>query len=175
VNGSINFLLRKKIMKNYMLIFVFLGLFLGADGCRKPAKMPKLVPCQITVTDGGNPVAGARISMADESSSESWAINGITDSAGVAKMSTTYTNYTASGVPQGIFKVAIDKEPPNLPSQNVTDGMNEQQADAAMKKWEEDVDKLRIIPKKLIFVSTTPVTLEVKEKGNLKIDIADYK
>jgi hypothetical protein len=162
-------------MKNYILIFVFSGLFLGIAGCGKPANMPKLVPCQITVTDGGTPVAGARVSMADESSNESWAINGITDSSGVAKMSTTYINYTASGVPLGTFKVAVDKDPPNLPPQNVTDGMTEQQADAAMKKWEEEVDKLRIIPKNLIFVSTTPITLEVKEKCNSEIDIADYK
>jgi hypothetical protein len=162
-------------MKNYILILVFSGLVLGIAGCGKPAKMPKLFPCQITVTDGGTPVADARISMADESSSESWAINGITNSSGVAKMSTTYTNYTASGVPQGTFRVAVNKDPPNLPPQNVTDGMNEQQADTVMKKWEEEVDKLRIIPKNLIFVSTTPVIVEVKEKCNLEINIADYK
>ncbi|MDR2438423.1 MAG: carboxypeptidase-like regulatory domain-containing protein [Planctomycetaceae bacterium] len=162
-------------MKNYLLIFVFSGLFLGIAGCGKPAQMPKLFPCHITVTDGGTPVAGVRVSMADESSGESWAINGITDSSGVAKMSTTYTNYTAHGVPQGTFKVAVDKEPPNLPPQNVTDDMNEQQTEAVMKKWEEQVDKLRIIPKNLVFVSTTPITLEVKEKCSLEINIADYK
>jgi hypothetical protein len=163
-------------MKNYMLIFVFSGLFFVISGCGKPANMPKLVPCQITVTDGGNPIAEVRVSMTDESSAESLAINGITNSSGVAKMSTTYTSYSASGVPQGTFKVAIDKEPPNLPPQGVTDDMNEQQADAAMKKWEEKVDQLRIIPKKLIFVSTTPITFEVKENGNnLKIDITNYK
>jgi hypothetical protein len=163
-------------MKNYyILILLFSGLLFGIAGCGKPANMPKLFPCQITVTDGGTPVGGVRVSMADESSGESWSINGITDSSGVAKMSTTYTNYTASGVPQGMFKIAIDKDPPNLPPQNVTDDMNEQQADAAMKKWEAEVDKIRIIPKNLVFISTTPITLEVKEKCNLEINIADYK
>ncbi|MDR0336064.1 MAG: carboxypeptidase-like regulatory domain-containing protein [Planctomycetaceae bacterium] len=162
-------------MKQSFLILIFSCLFFATVGCGKQTNMPKLVPCHITVTDNGVPVAGARISMADESSAESLAINGITDSFGVAKMRTTYTKYTASGVPQGTFKVAIDKEPPNLPPQNVTDDMNEQQADAAMKKWEEEVDQLRIIPKNLIFISTTPITLEIKEKSNLNIDIADYK
>jgi hypothetical protein len=168
-------------MKNYFLMILFFITFFitisGLTGCGRPADLPKLYPCQITVTDGGSPVAEARVSMADESSGKSWSIHGITNSAGIAEMRTTYTNYTASGVPQGNFKVALDKEPPNLPPHGVTDSMNEQEADAVMKKWEEDVDKLRIIPKNLIFVSSTPITLEIKEGtgGNLKIDINEYR
>jgi hypothetical protein len=162
-------------MYKYFIIIIIAVVLPVIIGCGKPADMPKLHSCRITVTDGGSPVAEVRVSMTDESAGKSWSIHGITNSAGIAEMNTTYTNYTASGVPEGIFKVAIDKEPPNLPPQGVTDDMNEQQADTIMKKWEEEVDKLRIIPKNLIFVSSTPITLEVKEKCSLEINIADYK
>jgi len=164
-----------KFVFRYLCNFVLIALVLSLTSCGKPANMPNLFPCTITVSDNGAPLADARVSMTDESNALSLSINGITDSSGTAKMKTTYTNYTGSGVPAGKYKVVIDKEPANVPPQKVDDSMNEKQSEAAMKKWNEEYDKVRIVPKSITSLPDTPLTLEVDGAVNQKFDIAEHK
>ncbi|MCL2743304.1 MAG: carboxypeptidase-like regulatory domain-containing protein [Planctomycetaceae bacterium] len=165
-------------MKNYFAVFFGALLLLGVASCSKPSDLPNLVSCEITVTNGGTPINGVRVSMKDESSSGSWSIHGMTNSSGAAKMSTTYTSYTGSGVPAGKYKVAVDKEPDNLPPRpEINDGMPSHEAEKLMQDWEAQYAQKRIIPEKLAFLSSTPFTVEVNagSDGKFTIDIAEHK
>ncbi|MCL2743620.1 MAG: carboxypeptidase-like regulatory domain-containing protein [Planctomycetaceae bacterium] len=162
-------------MKNTLFYFVLILAAVSISGCGKPAGMPNLQSCTITVLDGGAPLADARVMMKDESNAMMLAINGITDSSGTAKMKTTYTDYVGNGVPAGKYKVIIDKEPANVPPLKVDDSMDTKQAEEAMKKWNEEYDKIRIVPIKLTSLTETPLTLEVNGAVEQKFDIAEYK
>ena len=67
---------------------------------------PPLYPCQITITQGEQPLEGAMVRLVPETGSFAWGITGKTDAHGTAKMS-THTNYP--GAPEGTFKVCVSK------------------------------------------------------------------
>jgi len=165
-------------MTKYFFTFFGALFLLGLVSCSKPSDLPGLVSCEITVTNGGTPVDNVRVSMKDESSAGSWSIHGTTNPSGVAKMSTTYTRYTGSGVPVGKYKVAVSKEPDDLPPPPHTDdGMPSQEREKIMQEWEAEYNKKRVIPEKLAFLSSTPFTVEVVAGtgGKLTIDLAGHK
>jgi hypothetical protein len=79
------------------------------SGCSKeqrPVGFPTLYPCQITITQGGQPLEGALVRLMPESGKSEWVISGKTDAGGVAKVS---THGKFSGAPEGTFKVCVAK------------------------------------------------------------------
>ncbi len=75
-------------------------------GCSRktPDGMPKLVDCQVTVTQGNAPLADATVSFSADDMK--WSISGTTDASGVAKI---YTHGDYPGCPEGTFKVTVSK------------------------------------------------------------------
>ncbi|MDR0391003.1 MAG: hypothetical protein LBH59_03775 [Planctomycetaceae bacterium] len=79
-------------------------------GCKRlpppPEGLPKLYPCKITVTFGGEAIEGVRISLVSTEPNYKWKSGGSTNKNGVAEMR---TSFAYSGVPSGKFTIAFDK------------------------------------------------------------------
>ena len=102
------FLCHKRL---FVLPFIIFTAFLGCGkpAKEKPADMPELIPCEITVKLDGSPLSGATLrflSTSSGSSKETWSVSGTTNASGVAKMQ-TYGEFI--GVPEGEYIVLISK------------------------------------------------------------------
>ena len=75
----------------------------GNDG--RPADMPKLYSVRITVTQDGNPLDGATVTLVANTPSTYGESSGTTDASGVATMMT----YGYAGVPADDYAVRITK------------------------------------------------------------------
>jgi len=97
--------------KRFILLpLIVFTVFLGCEKPEKhrPADLPELIPCEITVMMDGKPLTGGgvRLQPVSTSSSKSWSIVGTTNESGVAKMQ-TYGDFI--GVPEGEYIVLIAK------------------------------------------------------------------
>jgi len=96
---------------NNRAVFTWMGLFaalffVGGCGSEVPSDLPKLHPTVITITQGGQPLEGALVTMIAEETG-GWACAGKTDSAGRAVIK---TNGMYNGAPEGTYKVTIVKQ-----------------------------------------------------------------
>ncbi|MCL2119512.1 MAG: hypothetical protein FWH27_13910 [Planctomycetaceae bacterium] len=94
----------KRIIIPLMLVALSITGCGGNDS--RPADLPPLFPCEITITQEGTALSGATISL--ESSGEAKAVyhpSGITNESGKAVLST----YGFNGVPTGMYKVIVRK------------------------------------------------------------------
>jgi len=80
--------------------------FSGCGGSERPDGLPPLHPCEITITQGGNPLGGASVRLVRDDGTSAWPITGRTDSSGVAKI-TSHAQF--AGAPEGTFKVLVSK------------------------------------------------------------------
>jgi hydrogenase maturation factor len=103
----------------------------------------------------------------------------VTDTFGVAKISTTVRTKIAPGAVQGDYVVVLSKsaELPNelIPTEEEQTFSQKIRADLQVKR-EVFLEKNRIIPKILEDSATSPIELTVTEKNSTKltIDIAKY-
>ncbi|MDO5553286.1 MAG: hypothetical protein Q4G68_05955 [Planctomycetia bacterium] len=84
---------------------------LFAMGCGKsvsPDGLPSLLPLTLTVTQEGIPLTEASLMLvpAPPYDGRNWAIGGITDQTGVARI---YTHGKYPGAPEGTYKVIVHK------------------------------------------------------------------
>ena len=85
---------------SFLVVFI---IFAGCSDTKKPAGLPALHPCEVTITQDGKPLAGANVVFYGD---QTWAIGGGTDESGIAKI---YTHGTFAGAPAGTYKVTITK------------------------------------------------------------------
>ncbi len=83
-----------------------LGAALGCGGKPKPDGMPELIPATVVVTQNGEPMADATVTLVSVDGSCKWAVGGKTDAKGRAALS---THGDFSGAPEGTFKVGVSK------------------------------------------------------------------
>ena len=82
-----------------------LSVFSGCGGPQRPDGLPTLYPCELTITQSGNPLEGASVRLVRETGTNDWAITGRTDANGVVKIFT----HDFAGAPEGTFKVLVSK------------------------------------------------------------------
>lgn len=93
-------------MKNLALLTIVLTALVLLIGCKKiPKGIPDLQPCSLTVTMDGQPLADAVVALVPEGS-QTWYVCGKTDVSGISVM---MTNGQYEGVPEGKFKVTVEK------------------------------------------------------------------
>ncbi len=82
-----------------------------AVGCgpKAPADMPETHPFKVKVVNGSEPIADVDVFFIATSGNVT--INGKTDKSGVAEISSTLQNYTASGAPAGEYRITCTKDP----------------------------------------------------------------
>ena len=99
-------------MKRYSSIFSitaipYLALFLiGCAGQKYPDGMPKLVPCEITLQQEGQPFADAVVTLIPADVENKWSASGRTDTSGKAII---YTWGKYEGAAEGTYKVVLNK------------------------------------------------------------------
>lgn len=93
--------------RSYRLSCVlFLALtMVGCFRSNRPEGLPKLYPCSITVTQDGQPLAGASIQLVDDAI-DRWPVTGLTNSSGTASL-VTYGKFP--GAPAGEYRVIVKK------------------------------------------------------------------
>jgi hypothetical protein len=90
----------------YIVFFCLWIPFLsGCSQSQRPAGLPSLHPCTITVTQNGIPVADVSVQLIAKEESV-WPVTGITDTSGNAVL-VTYSRF--QGVPVGDYIVVLSK------------------------------------------------------------------
>ncbi|MDO5552368.1 MAG: carboxypeptidase-like regulatory domain-containing protein [Planctomycetia bacterium] len=77
----------------------------GCGGPDRPADMPKLHKISIKLTQNGQPVDGAQVSLQPQSPSK-WSSGGLSDTSGICR---PRTQGKFDGVPQGSYDVTVSK------------------------------------------------------------------
>lgn len=94
----------------YYRVVVILLLYFLTTGCSRlppaPEGLPKLYPCKIKVTFGGETIEGVRVSLISTDPNYKWKSGGSTNKKGVAEIQ---TSFAYPGVPKGRFTIAFDK------------------------------------------------------------------
>lgn len=91
------------------MIIMLLLTGLAAMGCsdrQRPGDLPKLYPCELTITQEGTPLSGANVTLfpAEETNAK-YQASSITNSEGKATLKT----YGFDGIPAGKYKVCVRK------------------------------------------------------------------
>ncbi|MDO5553740.1 MAG: hypothetical protein Q4G68_08260 [Planctomycetia bacterium] len=138
----------------YIMLMVVPSFFIACGGAKRPDGMPQLVPCQVTLTSQGQPVAGVSITLIPKQSGlERWSSAGLTDASGTAAL-VTYGQY--KGVPSGEFKVVLGK--------TVTEG-GENDTETTPLAKREAISTFSLVDVKYIQEATTPLELKVENRS----------
>lgn len=154
------------------------GAVFGGCGKTAPDGFPETHPFTVKVVDGGKGIEGVQVTLAHSDSNGVGAVAGTTNSSGVAKISTTFKNFTAAGAPAGEYRVQCVKDP-------VVDHWKTDAEMAAMspgerteyfEEWKAKCDELpREVPKALGNYDATPLTATVAAGGGeLVVDVAEH-
>ena len=136
---------------------IALAMFFGS-GCSKhpvPPGLPKLYSCVVTITQEGQPVSDATVSLILNDGSRPWAISGSTNASGVATMQ-TQAHFT--GAPAGIYKVCVFKTIQEGTPITIVPAMGESAAVTIIPSF-------YVVDPKYDRYDTTPLELSIAAKG----------
>lgn len=155
-------------MNKYLCFAVFSLVLLPFSGCGgddgRPADLPPLFPVTITVTQGGEALAGAHVEMMPQDSPDHpYRASATTDESGKAIMKT----YGFPGAPAGNHKIIVRKSI----AENIVYG-----TDAVGRQIVLSSDSYVVVQKNFSDEKTTPHKIEVaaSRKGSqLTIDVGE--
>lgn len=137
-----------------VLIMVLVALpVAGCGSSDRPADLPELHPTTVKVTLDGEPLDGATVTLAPQSSK--WSATGTTDEQGVATM---LTNGRYEGVVEGEYKVGVNKLSKPTSDAPAADLSYEE----AQKLYMEQQKEIKsLVPEGYTVASRSPLELEV--------------
>ena len=146
---------------------------------RRPAGMPETFPCKITVLNNGVPMPECDVRLHRSDGNGSLSIMADTDTSGVAVIRTRFAHYTATGSPEGVFKVTIAEKQIQLPPDGVDVSktpMSWDEQAAYFAKRKEEAEKYRIVPVHLTAAATTPLEIKLEKGGTSQwsFDVKDF-
>lgn len=144
-------------------------------GTKKPADVPNLESSSIKIVKSGAPVVNANVFLkpAEGTPSGSWSVVGLTDSTGLAKITTTQGEWVGDGAPAGEYIVYITKVPqieePERPADFETNdaAKNDYYAER-LKRLEAAKNE---IPEALTLPTTSGLTFTVAKGAQATIDV----
>jgi hypothetical protein len=141
--------------------------------------MPETVPCTVTVLQNGSPVSDAEVILYPDGGNRALIIRGMTNSSGVATISTSLGAYTISGAPVGKSRVTVDKKFDVPPSPLTPDQVSDLEGEALARherERQEAINKARIIPEKIASIALTPLSLTVVSgtPGTLTVELSEH-
>jgi len=137
----------KRIIIPLMLVVFTIAGCAKNDG--RPKDLPPLFPCEITITQEGNPLSGATIALESFGEAKTTYLpSGITDESGKAVLST----YGFKGAPADMYKVTVRKTVVEDVKQ-VTDGYGDLVNDGGVE--------YRTVERQYSYPDTTPHEIEV--------------
>lgn len=144
-----------------------------------PAGFPKVVHCQVVVTDGGSPLEGVTVGLLPDNPTGSLVLSGKTDALGIATVRSMLGSYSKDGAPEGSYTVTLSKvasvDLPTVSSQEEYDRLTPEQRANMEKEQLKAIEAARIVPEHL-GNSQSPLKLQVDSSGGrLEVDIKDYK
>jgi len=158
------------LLPGLLLALTFLS---GCDQKAKPAGMPDLYPCSITITQGGGPLQGALVRLEPKQGGNiGWGVDGRTNARGVAQIA---TGIDFKGAPAGEYFVLVSKT--EMAPSKFSPTSPEDPAEAA--KWYNDsINEKRAIYRlvKAEFDNTKTTTLSItiaKGKNNATFDVGE--
>lgn len=159
--------MKRKIPDSNCRFWVPILFFLSlASGCgpHLPDGMPPLQPLSLMVTQEGEPLSGASVSLFSTDNSHSWTSGGMTSPDGTLNV---FTHGKFNGIPMGKYKVTVDCVASDLPAPK----------DATMEELDAHNRKhpaFRIVPMSYTDKNTTPLEIEVaKGKNRQTINIPE--
>ena len=145
-------------------LFCTAGLLLivSVSGCSQgrvpPPGLPRLYQCIITVTQGGEPLAGAMIILHSQDTPLNWTVNGKTDEKGEAII---FTDGYFRGAPAGEYKVTVDKlESVTPPTPDVLP-TNPLELERLYNRLEAETKEYRYVEPTYVRVDSTPLSITV--------------
>ncbi|MDR1142451.1 MAG: hypothetical protein LBL62_12220 [Planctomycetaceae bacterium] len=170
-------------MKLTPVLLLIIGLlFVFNSGCcpQKPAGFPNTVPYTIIVKNNEQPEKDVSIFLyPEEPISGDWVVGGKSDSSGRTHLVTSQGHYIAQGVPEGKFKVILNKKVkiPGTVSEEEYKKMTGREKETYGNKIRLEREKIPlIVPKILTDPSNTPIIVEVSTSNSeTVIELKDYK
>ena len=95
----------KKTIVFFLAVMTALSFAVGCSKQKLPDGMPELVSFTLTVTQGGQPLEGAAVTL--KSDAHTYVVTGLTDGKGVVDMKTS-GDY--AGAPAGDYKATVTKK-----------------------------------------------------------------
>ena len=151
------------MQKMIVLLGALLLLSFTACGPKVPDGMPKTVPCYITVTNGGTPIANVKVILNSETGG-AVTIYGETDAEGKAELVSTLSGFQQKGAPLGQFKVTLLKDANIKPKTSLE---MEQMTPAESKAYQAEIKKKTDEAQKLV-----PVQYTTKEKTPVSVTVS---
>ncbi len=173
-------------MKHLSTIVLFLACAMCIAGCGKkyPKDFPKVYPITVTVTDGATPLSDVVVTFLSVGTGPSYAVSGITDASGNAKIITAQGAYVADGLPPGDYVITLVddiKTDMGIPPEQIAAMSRAEQGELEKKRQEMIKAYKRKVTDKFNksggkTENRSPVRFTAKEEKNeLKIDISEYK
>jgi hypothetical protein len=138
------------------LLFIFLS---GCGGPPRPAGLPPLHPCTVTLKQDGKPLSGAMTIFYSSDPAFQWSSGGISDANGTVKV---MTHSQFPGVPVGEYKMTVLKMErfQERPPQPIPGG------DGTIMTPGSPVTVYRLVEKQYSDVKTTPLLVIIKQGKN---------
>ena len=89
--------------RSFFVTLSILTICVGCAGVKKPADLPKLHPCTVSIDMNGAPLEGALVTLVPDSGK--WSAAGTTDATGSVDL---YTR-NFRGIPEGSYRVTVQK------------------------------------------------------------------
>jgi len=143
------------------LLLISLFLLCGCSDPSRPADLPPLFPCTITVIQGGVPLEGAFVELVLMPDGQKFRPSAATDANGNAEILT----YGFVGAPVGRYKILIRKSIDD----NIVYGTNEYG-----ERVEISADRFMVIAERYSRIETTPHEVEVTtRRTQLTVDVGE--
>ncbi|MDR2754540.1 MAG: hypothetical protein LBC20_02430 [Planctomycetaceae bacterium] len=141
-------------------IFCLIFVLSGCGDSSRPKDLPDLQPCTLTITQDNQGLADASVMLyATDSVSTKWVIAGNTDANGKVILK---THGKFSGVPIGEYKIVVTK------TEQVKSGQQQSAKEIDTPTLPQKVDVYYLIKPQYTDVSTTPLTINIKNGKNVQ-------
>jgi hypothetical protein len=135
-----------------------------------PSGFPSLIPYTVRVTDQDKPIANISVTFQRLEGNGGWALNGITNTSGIAHARAIVGTFEGNGLPMGTYRVTLN-ERIDVPAELINDNDPE-----SWEKQEKYRDEHRILPKIVSDPINTPLELTVSgSEGEMTIDISTFR
>ena len=154
--------IRSFVYTSFVVVSLLAVLLLsGCGGRARPADLPPLYPCTVTVTQDGQPLGEGSVILVSSDPSFKWAVFAQLNASGTGKV---FTQGLYPGAPEGEYKVVVSKE----------ESVSEQVGPAIVRQGEfgeETITPTRLtvyshVEKDFTDTATTPLSITISKKGN---------
>ena len=133
----------------------------GCGGPTRPADLPPLHSCILTMTQDGKPMGEATVSLESTDPAFKWTVFAQLDASGTGKV---FTQGLFPGAPEGEYKVVVTKE----------EVVSEQTGTTVVRQGEFGEETITptietvftLVEKEYTDAATTPLSITIGKKGN---------